>query len=209
MYRTVLIIGIISSLFSCACDFEKEDWLFNKQELNHFSSFEKGDTIVYSSDFGACDTIVILEITDHNTDSDINCGGLMPPKLENNKSVKIQHLPKDNWKTTTTNGNSGGSIIREDHQSLLSISKFPELAETSFQISFQNFNIITDNLTVYLHEQDTLINGLKYDSYYKFEPNHPERLEDSTDISIIIWTEKAGLTAYQNMGGHNFVKNKR
>lgn len=191
-------------LFSCDCGIDEKELLFKKSELDHFSSFTVGDTIVYTDQIGNSDSIVIKEISEHDEDPEVNCG-ILSAQPNNYKAVYIEHLPLNIYPFSHWEVDSTAEI--KDFNDLLSMNITPSPREVDLHISFKNFIFNKSGYQDYRIEKDTVIGSFHITSFYRFPHSYPERVKDSSYITEVYWTAKHGLIAYKNRQGNTYLKN--
>ena len=205
MKNLIVNIILLSFLFvSCDCGIDAEELLFTENELKNFSSFAVGDTIVYSSNSGNSDTIIVKEISATIKEFDIECG-ILSAQPSNYKSIHILNhpvnkYPYSHWETDST-------AETKDLQWFMSMNVTPNPRKVKMTIGIKNFSFSHGNYQDFKIEKDTVIGGYNLNSFYKFPHSYPERMKDSNFISTIYWTPKLGLVAYSNLNGEIFIKN--
>ena len=177
---------------------------FDKQELRHFSNYEKGDTIFFESNTGDIDTLEIMGFKNEKFDK---CGGFMAPRPSNTRWLTIKHLPKDTWHGTSQDMSKDG-IIEIDYQGLLWITKYPIDKTTEYSLDFKDFYSRNDSVIGQFYSEPLEINNLTLTNYYEVRHGYPERITDSTDIEVVYWTDQDGLVAYRNKGGEIWTMKK-
>jgi hypothetical protein len=200
MKRNIFII--LTILASSCCSYDKNDFEFNNEELEHFSDYKIGDTINFESNLGDIDTITIV---DFKTERNDNCSGFMAPMPLNGKWVQIKHLPIDKWHGTSQDMATGGKI-EVVYQELFWITKFPTEKKTEYSISFRDFYSKSDTIIGEHHTDTITLNDLKISNYYIVRHGYPERVIEPKNIETLFWTDKFGLTAYKSKDGETWTK---
>ena len=190
-------------LVSCDCGIDKEELLFTESELKHFSSFTVGDTIVFLSNQGSADTIVVQEISPTIKEFEIRCG-ILSVRPSNYKSIHIQNHPTNkypysHWETDLT-------AAIKDYQWFMSMDITPNPRKVNMTVCIKNFSFIRGNYQDYKIEKDTVIEKYNLKYFYRFPHSYPEQMKDSTYINEIYWTLEEGLLAYTNIMGELFIK---
>ncbi|MES2654440.1 MAG: hypothetical protein V4620_02570 [Bacteroidota bacterium] len=192
-YLFIILIVLISG----CCSYDQKDFDFSKEELNHFSVYNIGDTIYFESNLGDMDTITIV---DFKTEKHENCGGFIAPKPVNGKWISIKHLPVDQWHGTSQDMAKNGKI-ETDYATLFWISKFPTDTETTYNIEFKDFYTAPDTTIGEFHADTITLNDLKISQYYLVKHGYPERITEPQNIATVYWTDQYGLMAYKSKAG--------
>ncbi|PHR46702.1 MAG: hypothetical protein COA32_09470 [Fluviicola sp.] len=190
-------------LFSCDCGIDEKELIFKESELDHFSSFTVGDTLIYTDQIGNTDRVVVKEISDHDKKPEVNCG-IFRAQPNNHKAVYIEHLPVNIYPFSHWEVDSTAEI--KDFHYLLSMNITPSPRDLDLHVSFKNFIFNRNDYENYRIEKDTIIGGFKVKSFYRFPHSYPERLKDSSYITEVFWTAKYGLIAYKNQKGNTYIK---
>jgi hypothetical protein len=101
-----------------------------------------------------------------------------------------------------------GTEIEINFQGLLWITKYPIGKSIQYRIDFKDFHSRMDSVVGHFNSEPLELNNLTLTNYYTVEHGYPERIKDSTDIEVVYWTDKDGLTAYRNKGGEIWTKKK-
>lgn len=200
---SILFCNIIAFQSCSNCEWQEEDLLFSEFELSHFDSYDLNDTIIYTSNLGEFDTIIVRGITTDNENPEIDC----PIRPANYKEVTIEHYPYNYVANESWNGSA--EERSEFRHIIFQMQKYLAPEETSIIVQFKNFYYVSSDFPSRFTQKDTIINNLEITEYYRLEHSYPQHLEDSTDISVVFFSLKEGLVAYQNMCGNTWVKNKR
>lgn len=198
----MLIVVTIAFIRSCNdCEWDEDDLVLTEAELAHFSSFEVGEIITYSSNYGETDSIMISEISTDDENPDVDC---FPWKIRprNYKGVSINYLPVDYF-TKENNAGNAEPVVRY----FLTMTKYLAPSETFLNIEFKSFFYISSEFEQCYNPGDTIINGKVISSYYSFYHSNPEHVNEPTDIYQIIWTHNEGLVAYVDKREHVWMQN--
>ena len=202
LIANIVLFSIL--LVSCDCGIDKKELLFTDNELRNFSSFTIGDTIVYSSNLGNADTIVVQEISPTIKEFDIKCGFLSAQPSNSKKIHILNHpinkFPYSHWETDST-------ATIKDYQWFMSMNITPNPREVDMTLGFKNFSFLHGDYQDFKIKKDTIIGKYSLKSFYRFPHSYPERMKDSTYINEIFWTSEEGLIVYTNLKGEIFIKN--
>ena len=204
--KNVIVYIVLFSILLVSCDYgiDKEELLFTDIELKNFSSFAVGDTIIFFSNQGNADTIIVQEISPTIKEFEINCG-FLSAQPSNYKSIHIQNYPINKYPYSHWETDSTAAI--KNNQWFMSMDITPNPREVNMTVCLKNFSYMHGNYQDYKIEKDTIIGKYNLKSFYRFPHSYPERMRDSTYINKIYWTPKEGLIAYTNLKGELFIKN--
>ncbi len=202
LIANIILFSIL--LVSCDCGIDKKELLFTDNELKNFSSFTVGDTIVYLSNQGNADTLVVQEISPTIKEFNIKCGFLRV-QPSNSKSIHILNHPTHKYPYSHWETDSTAAI--KDYQLFMSMNITPNPREVDMILSFKNFLFMYGDYQDFKIEKDTFIGKYGLKSFYRFPHSYPERMKDSTYINEILWAPEEGLFAYTNLKGEIFIKN--
>lgn len=203
-YFSALIASIIIAGCTdgcCSWDYKEEDFEFNAVELSFMDAYATGDTLYFESNTGDVDTITILEISEERQERR-SCFISRAPS--HHKSIMMKHLPTDTWAGTTLLENGEKRI---NYQSLISIAKRPLELSTKYRIIFKDFTAFLNSGFIDFQKEST-INEKVISDCYIIPHSYPERIENPTDVELVYWTVKHGLTAYKDKSGETWLLKK-
>lgn len=189
----------------CSWDYDRKDIEFSQEELNHFGSYRLGDTVYFESNAGDMDTIAIVDISERRNEKR-SCFMTMAP--HHSRGIAIAHLPirrfpPSEWFTSKIAREEKDTV---DGQELISIQKDPLQKKTRYYIGFREFLMMGDSVLGAFQPVYTVA-GRTIKNSYRITHSYPERIYKHTDIEVVYWTDKLGLTAYTSKSGETwFVK---
>ncbi len=212
-YMRVYLVILLSIIFtSCCCNYEDKDFEFTPTHLKLIQPYSAGDTIYFSNQLGALDTITISKI-----DTLQDCGCLM---VGNRRyvSVEIKHLPTNLWtggKEMPSQEQPGRTL----DQDLISIEKTLYGKEgnsngdkenyfiaISYRNAFGELKNLADKKT------DSLFKSYDINEYWIIHnetADWQENKSDSHGIITLYWTERYGLTGYELRNGEKYTIKKK
>jgi hypothetical protein len=197
--KHLLLLSLLLGLALSACrHYDKKDFEFSKEELAHFSQYHKGDTLIFQSDLGKVNTLLIEGF---DTERHEATWGFMAPQPGNSVSIGIRHLPVDTWHGTAQVVGQKPTVVP---QSLFRISKRPYQHKTTYMIELQDFFSSGDGMGEF-HADSLTLDQMTFNNYYVLTHEYPDR---PSNIVRVYWTDRYGLTAYQSKGGETWTLRK-
>ncbi len=199
----ILSIFYVILFVSCDCGINEETLRFTQEELENFTSFELGDTLVYAGNQGNADTIIVDEVTPTIEEFDISCGFLSSDPT-NMKSVFIRNHPNNVFPYTDFENHETAAV--KQPQFFLNYQVLINPREVNVILNYKNFAFVSRVFDNFRIERDTMLGDLELSTYYRLPHSLPQRQLDSTYIDQVFWTSEEGIVAYIDLKGELFVK---
>lgn len=202
MKHLITYLSFFILLSSCVdCEKECDDLKFGEYEISFFKSYDVNDTLVFTSKGLPNDSLVIVKI-DYPDKKPIKNTCFIQRKPINSMSVYSKHLPQNVYSLSHWESDS----IAKEKELLwhFSLSKSESPIKYEFNFSFKNFFFHTDSL------EKCIDDVIKYEGedVYVFHHSYPDCVNDSLDITKILWTKTQGIIGYATLNGTEFKKHK-
>ncbi|MDQ6469297.1 hypothetical protein RB619_01490 [Flavobacterium sp. LHD-80] len=176
-----IVLSILLLLLFCSCD--SSDRQFSKDELDWFVAYKKGQIIIFKSNLGNFDTIIVSETTNGNT---IN--------LFKSRDCKKNIMLTSNFCKNRKYCDVEISIDKEEDE----LQNFP-----SFN-AFGLYSIDLNNNHAYGQSVTLKMTHRKYTSVYIFELGLNAYNLENGYLKSFFWDKREGLICYENLAGEVF-----
>ncbi|PWL38717.1 hypothetical protein DKG77_10745 [Flagellimonas aquimarina] len=183
MTKQILLLLILTQLISCHnCDFE-----IDKNLIEDFNSYEKGQIIYFESNQADLDTIEISGTASYEV-----CHSLTVQDYKIS-DIRIEHLPKNKWKSSSPKWANDKRKITDNNQSILNVDMRFESDGPKYTkwIEFRDF---AGEIKV-KNSIEEIIDTILMDS-------------KQAEITQVYWSNKNGLVGYKKFDGQVYrIKN--
>jgi hypothetical protein len=200
--QNFIILFFIIFISSCTSPIQSQQKYFlNENDLKHLADYKYRDTIIFSSNLGNIDTIIVSAIGYEDFRS-INYLGNRVDSIFG-KSIAIQFFPIDKCLDTLPEDDPGKDFVNS--QRLIHVQKSQKTNKPLYLITFKDFISKIDSVLGTYHTDSININGNWITNYYLVEPQESNKPKKSKSIITVYWTDKSGLTAYTNREGESWT----
>ena len=200
--QNFIILFFIIFISSCTSTIQSQQKYFlNENDLKHLADYKSRDTILFSSNLGNIDTIIVSAIGYEDFRS-INYLGNRVDSIFG-KSIAIHFFPIDKWLDTLPEDNPAKDFV--NNQRLIHVQKSQKTNKPLYLITYKDFISKIDSVIGTYHTDTLNLNGNRITNYYLVEPQESNKPKKSKSIITVYWTDKLGLTAYTNKEGESWT----
>ena len=202
--RSIILILFIF-LFACCKPSIQKKYYLDENDLKHFAAYKYGDTIIFHSNLGSIDTMLISSFGGEDFRSSDTRSNRQDSLI--GKSIAINFLPIENWIDTVPESDPMSNLV--NYRKLIYAQKSQKTNKTHFLITYKDFISRIDTLPGKFHADTLILNGKSITNYYLVERQNPYFLKNKKNIITVYWTDKLGLTAYKDQEGETWtIENK-